>query len=145
MATVSQNHLQVLQKCLRKATEQSTVIINGRSQNCFKSCFKIRQHEKAGDPVWQWWINPFAWPMMRLNTTLLSLSTQGQEVEISAHWHSCARSASPEQGWWAQPAPEGWQELLWGFRALCCLFQHSSPPLPSPPPPPPLCSPVVFK
>lgn len=34
-------------------------------------------------------------------------------------------------------APDEWQELLWGLRTLCCLFQCRSPP--------PLCSPLVFK
>lgn len=36
-------------------------------------------------------------------------------------------------------APGWWQELLWGFGTLCCLFQHSSPI------PPPRCSSLVFQ
>lgn len=109
------------------------VITSGPGQKCFKSRFEIRQDQKASDTVWQWWINPFARLVTRLNTMLpqpFYTRTRSRKLDVLA-W-LCWR-ASSERGWWTQHGPGGAPGAagplgtLWGciasglFPLLWCL------------------------
>lgn len=65
------------------------VITNGPGQKSFKSCFEIRQQQKASDTSWQWWINPFACLVTRLNIMLPQLLHQRTRSWKLMCWHSC--------------------------------------------------------